>query len=70
LILGLVIAQALVSVPAPPRQAPEPPLDTSRLSIVIAETVSQTDPQPLCARGCNSLFLGGIGMRPWSPVHQ
>lgn len=48
----------MVSVPAPPRRLLGSPGDVSRLSLVIADTVSETDPQPLCERGCNSLFLG------------
>lgn len=58
MILALLVAQAVVSVPAPPRRALEPPVDTGRLSVVVADTVSETDPQPLCKRDCNSLFLG------------
>ncbi len=58
LILSIMVAQAIVSVPAPAQRVIDPPLDTSRLSLVVADTVSETDPQPLCAQQCNSLFLG------------
>jgi hypothetical protein len=57
LILALFLAQAMVSVPAPPRRELDAPVDPNRLSLVIADTVSETDPQPLCDRGCNSMYL-------------
>jgi hypothetical protein len=47
----------MVSVPAPPRRELEARVDPNRLSLVIADTVSETDPQPLCDRGCNSIYL-------------
>lgn len=58
MILAFLVAQAVVSVPAPPRRELEPPADPGRLSLVVADTVSETDPRPLCAtRRCNSLYL-------------
>jgi hypothetical protein len=58
MILALVLAQA-VSVPAAPRSQLDPPIDSARLSIVVADTVSETDPQPLCdGATCRSLYLG------------
>jgi len=60
LMLALWLTQAVVSVPAysPPGALP-PPADTGRLSVVVATTVSETDPQALCDRpNCTSLFLG------------
>lgn len=59
--LALLAVQAL-SVPAysPPGALPAPVPE--RLSLVIATTVSETDPQPLCDRpNCTSLFLGRYG---------
>ncbi len=58
--LALLLAQVVLNVPAfsPPGALP-PMADASRLSLVIATTVSETDPQPLCDRpNCTSLFLG------------
>ena len=55
-----LLAQVLVAVPATtePPQLGVPP-DPARLSLVVADTVSETDPQPLCDRpDCLSLFLG------------
>ncbi len=53
------MAQAVVGVPTPPSRAAPPPADHGRLSIVVADTVTETDPQPLCARpDCPSMFLG------------
>jgi hypothetical protein len=58
LFLAALLAQAVVSVPAPPRRELDAPVDPARLSLVVADTVSETDPQPLCANGeCNSLYL-------------
>lgn len=57
-IAGLLALQTL-SVPAysPPNALPAPVAEN--LSLVIATTVSETDPQPLCDRpNCTSLFLG------------
>lgn len=56
---SLILAQA-VSVPAhfPPADI-APPADPARLSLVVAQTVSETDPQRLCEReDCGALFLG------------
>ncbi|HEX8643960.1 MAG TPA: hypothetical protein VF702_08615 [Allosphingosinicella sp.] len=62
MILTLLIAQAVVSAPAPPRRELEPPADPSRLSLIVADTLSETDPQPLCGEGrCNSLYLARYG---------
>lgn len=42
-----------------PPSALSPAADTGRLSLVVATTVSETDPHPLCDRpDCTSLFLG------------
>jgi len=57
---GLLVMQAVLNVPAysPPNALP-PAGDAGRLSVVVATTVSETDPQPLCDRpNCTSLFLG------------
>lgn len=59
-VLALLITQAVLNVPAysPPGALP-PAVDAGRLSVVVATTVSETDPQPLCDRpNCTSLFLG------------
>lgn len=59
-VLALLITQAVLNVPAwsPPGALP-PAVDAARLSVVVATTVSETDPQPLCDRpDCTSLFLG------------
>mgnify|MGYP001806244337 CR=1 FL=1 len=59
-VLALLLTQAVLNVPAysPPGVLP-PPADAARLSLVVATTVSETDPQPLCDRpNCTSLFLG------------
>ena len=59
--LWLWLAQATMSVPAysPPERAVPRHYDTVALSIVIADTVTQTDPRPLCARvDCTAMFLG------------
>jgi hypothetical protein len=43
--------------PSPRPHGPAP--DPATLSIVIADTVAQIDPQPLCAQpNCTSMFLG------------
>lgn len=60
MVLALLLTQAVVNVPAysPPRALP-PAADAGRLSLVVATTVSETDPHPLCDRpNCTSLFLG------------
>lgn len=60
LVLAILLTQAVLNVPAysPPGALP-PAADGSRLSLVVATTVSETDPQPLCDRpNCTSLFLG------------
>jgi hypothetical protein len=57
----LLLAQATVAMPAysPPTPADPPRYDPATLSVVIANTVSQTDPRPLCARAdCTAMFLG------------
>lgn len=57
-IVSLLAAQTL-SVPAYSPPAALPPPVPERLSLVVATTVSETDPQPLCDRpNCTSLFLG------------
>ena len=59
-LVGLLLTQAILNVPAysPPEGLP-PVADPGRLSLVVATTVSETDPQPLCDRpNCTSLFLG------------
>lgn len=59
-IWALLLTQAVLNVPAysPPGALP-PATDAGRLSLVVATTVSETDPQPLCDRpNCTSLFLG------------
>lgn len=54
-----MITQAVMSVPTEARTAAPPPVDLTRLSIVVADTVTETDPQPLCDRpGCLSLYRG------------
>jgi hypothetical protein len=57
---GALLAQAVMNVPAhSPAAAPGVPADPARLSLVIADTVSETDPQPLCDRpDCTAMFLG------------
>ena len=58
--LALLLTQAVLNVPAysPPGALPGA-ADPGRLSLVIATTVSETDPQPLCdLPNCTSLFLG------------
>lgn len=60
LISALLLTQAVLNVPAysPPGALP-PAADVGRLSLVVATTVSETDPHPLCDRpNCTSLFLG------------
>ena len=56
----LILAQAVVSIPASPPAEPLPaPGGADRLSLVIADTVSETDPQRLCDQpDCTSLYLG------------
>jgi hypothetical protein len=57
--LALLYIQAVLNVPAFSPPGALPPADAARLSLVIATTVSETDPQPLCDRpNCTSLFLG------------
>ena len=58
--LALLLTQAVLNVPAySPPGALTPAADTTRLSVVVATTVSETDPQQLCDRpDCTSLFLG------------
>jgi hypothetical protein len=59
-VLALLLTQAVVNVPAysPPGALP-PAADAARLSLVVATTVSETDPHPLCDQpNCTSLFLG------------
>lgn len=59
LVLTLLLAQAVMSVPAAPRRELAPPTDLARLSIVVADTAGETDPKPLCRRSdCLSMFLG------------
>lgn len=55
-----LLTQAVLNVPAySPPGAMLPAADAGRLSVVIATTISETDPQPLCDRpDCTSLFLG------------
>lgn len=58
--LAVLLTQAVLNVPAysPPGAVP-PPANPARLSLVVATTVSETDPRPLCDRpNCTSLFLG------------
>lgn len=59
-VLALLLTQAVLNVPAyPPPGALPPAADPGRLSVVVATTVSETDPHPLCDRpNCTSLFLG------------
>jgi hypothetical protein len=58
-VLGLLLFQAVLNVPAYSPPGALPPVDSARLSLVVATTVSETDPQPLCDRpNCTSLFLG------------
>lgn len=60
MVLAVLLTQAVLNVPAysPPGALP-PSADAARLSLVIATTVSETDPLPLCDRpNCTSLFLG------------
>ncbi len=59
-VLALLLTQAVLNVPAySPPNALAPAADATRLSVVVATTVSETDPQPLCDRpNCTSLFLG------------
>ena len=58
LILTLLLAQ-MVNLPAAPRTEVEPPIDPARLSIVVADTISETDPHRVCEGSrCRSLYLG------------
>lgn len=60
-IVSLLVVQA-ISVPAYSPPGVIPPAVPERLSLVVATTVSETDPQPLCDRpNCTSLFLGRYG---------
>jgi hypothetical protein len=55
----LWLTAQLVAVPAAREGALPPVSDPTRLSLVIADTVSETDPRPLCSeQGCASMFLG------------
>ncbi|NBW14586.1 MAG: hypothetical protein EBR82_41965 [Caulobacteraceae bacterium] len=56
----LLLAQAIVQAPAVSPASPAfPPADTTKLSLVLVQTVSETDPQPLCPQpNCTSMFLG------------
>lgn len=57
-IISLLAAQA-ISVPAYSPPGAMPPAVPEHLSLVVATTVSETDPQALCDRpNCTSLFLG------------
>ena len=57
--LFLSLAQAMTAVPAYSPPASRPHYDPAMLSIVVADTVKQTDPRPLCARpDCTAMFLG------------
>lgn len=57
-ILSLLAFQTL-TIPAYSPPDAFPPADPARLSLVVATTVSETDPQPLCDRpNCTALFLG------------
>ena len=53
----LLLAAQLVSVPAPRDKLP-PVASGARLSLVVADTVSETDPQALCPDGCLTLYRG------------
>lgn len=58
-ILALLLTQAVLNAPAHSPANPLPAADAGRLSLVVATTVSETDPHPLCERpDCTSLFLG------------
>jgi len=59
--LPLLLAAVEVMAPAvSPVQSPlSVPADPAQLSLVIVDTVSETDPHPLCPQAnCTSLFLG------------
>ncbi|ANP45822.1 hypothetical protein [Candidatus Viadribacter manganicus] len=58
--LAILFAQAVVNVPAiSPAELFGAPANPSHLSLVVADTVSETDPQKLCPQAnCTSLFLG------------
>jgi hypothetical protein len=57
--LFLFLMQSSMAVPAYSPPANRPHYDPAVLSIVVADTVRQTDPRPLCARpGCTAMFLG------------
>lgn len=59
-LMAILLTQAVANAPAhsPPSARP-PAADPGRLSLVVATTVSETDPHPLCDRpDCTSLFLG------------
>jgi len=60
MILTLLLAQTLVQMPiVSPVEPVFPPADPAKLSLVIVQTVSETDPIPLCAQpNCTSMFLG------------
>jgi hypothetical protein len=60
LMLALWLTQAVLNVPAYSPSAALPPApEAGRLSLVVATTVSETDPHPLCEQpNCTSLFLG------------
>jgi hypothetical protein len=56
-----LLANTVVQQPLPAGAAPDAfpqPADTAALSIVVAQTVDQTDPQSICPQAyCTSLFL-------------
>lgn len=60
MILTVLLAQAVVQMPiVSPVEPVFPPADPAKLSLVLVQTVSETDPQPLCPQpNCSSMFLG------------
>lgn len=59
MIAWLVLTIQLVAVPGSREKAVPPVGDSTRLSLVVSDTVSETDPIPLCSDdSCPSLFLG------------
>jgi hypothetical protein len=60
MILSLLMAQALVQMPlVNPTRPTLPPANPDKLSLVVVQTVSETDPRPVCAEmNCTSMFLG------------
>lgn len=56
---AMLLSAQLLTIPTTREEHIPPVSDPARLSLVIADTVAETDPRPLCSEGmCTSLFLG------------